>query len=125
MTSSDVGFIIFDMVFMGIIIAYIVFAIAGVWKTFEKAGEPGWASIVPLMNFYKLYKIGLGAGWIFVLLIIPVVNFLLNIILGIKMAQAFGKGVLFGLGLAFLPGIFYMILGFGSSTYQGQANRIM
>ncbi len=118
MTSSDVGFIIFDIVFIGIIIAYVVFAIAGVWKTFEKAGEPGWASIVPFLNFYKLYKIGLGAGWIFVLLIIPVVNFILNIILGIKMAQAFGKGILFGLGIAFLPGIFYMVLGFGSATYQ-------
>ena len=53
MTSSDVGFIIFDIVFIGIIIAYVVFAIAGVWKTFEKAGEPGWASIVPFLNFYK------------------------------------------------------------------------
>lgn len=119
MTSSDVGFIIFDMALTGVIIAYFVFAIAGTWKTFEKAGEPGWASIVPFLNLYKLYKIGLGAGWIFVLLIIPVVNFILNIILGIKLAQAFGRGVLFGLGLAFLPGIFYMILGFGSATYQG------
>ena len=54
MTSSDVGGIIFSMIIMGITIAYFVFAMAGIWKTFEKAGEPGWACIVPFMNFYKL-----------------------------------------------------------------------
>ena len=125
MTSSDVGGIIFSMIIMGITIAYFVFAMAGIWKTFEKAGEPGWACIVPFMNFYKLFKISLGIGWLFLLVFIPGVNFIMFIIIGIKMAQVFGRGILFGLGIAFLPGIFYMILGFGSSTYQGQANRIM
>ncbi|NDO46717.1 hypothetical protein FMM67_07660 [Clostridium sp. ASF356] len=112
------------MALTGVIIAYFVFTIAGIWKTFEKAGEPGWASIVPFMNLYKLCKIGFGVGWLFLVSFVPVVNFILNIILGIKMAQAFGRGVLFGLGIAFLPGIFYMILGFGSATYQGQTNVI-
>ena len=125
MKSSDVGGIIFSMIIMGITIAYFVFAMAGIWKTFEKAGEPGWACIVPFMNFYKLCKISLGIGWLFLLVFIPGVNFIMFIIIGIKMAQVFGRGILFGLGIAFLPGIFYMILGFGSSTYQGQANRIM
>ena len=125
MTSSDVGGIIFSMIIMGITIAYFVFAMAGIWKTFEKAGEPGWECIVPFMNFYKLCKISLGIGWLFLLVFIPGVNFIMFIIIGIKMAQVFGRGILFGLGIAFLLGIFYMILGFGSSTYQGQANRIM
>jgi hypothetical protein len=34
-------------------------------------------------------------------------------------AQAFGKGTGFGLGLAFLGPIFYCILGFGDDQYQG------
>ncbi|WP_278321357.1 DUF5684 domain-containing protein [Lacrimispora amygdalina] len=33
------------------------------------------------------------------------------------MANSFGKGKMFGLGLIFLPFIFYPILAFGSSKY--------
>jgi hypothetical protein len=37
------------------------------------------------------------------------------------LAKSFGKGVGFGLGLAFLGIIFFPILGFGSAQYQGPA----
>jgi hypothetical protein len=37
----------------------------------------------------------------------------------IALAEKFGKGAGFGIGLAFLPFIFYPILGFGSATYVG------
>jgi hypothetical protein len=50
---------------------------------------------------------------------IPFVNFIILIILSIDMAKSFGKGVGFGLGLAFLGFIFLPILGFGSAQYQG------
>ena len=33
-------------------IAIIVLAIASWWKIFEKAGQPGWAAIVPFYNYY-------------------------------------------------------------------------
>jgi hypothetical protein len=44
------------------------------------------------------------------------------IIVSIDVAKGFGKDVGFGIGLAFLPFIFYPILGFGSSQYQSQQN---
>ena len=34
------------LIYLGIII----FIIAGMWKTFAKAGQPGWAAIVPFYN---------------------------------------------------------------------------
>lgn len=132
MTGSDVTIefiglivsIISNMVFSSIVIAFLVFTLAGKWKMFEKAGEPGWAIFVPFMSAYKLCKIAIGDGWFFLIFIIPIINFIMKIVLGIKLARVFGKGTLFGLGLAFLSGIFYMILGFGSATYQGQTNVI-
>lgn len=35
----------------------IVFVIALLWHIFEKAGQPGWTSIVPGYNIYILLKI--------------------------------------------------------------------
>ena len=38
-------------------LALTVLAIIAMWKMFEKAGEPGWAAIVPFYNIYVLFKI--------------------------------------------------------------------
>ncbi len=93
--------------------------IAGFWKVFTKAGQPGWASIVPIYNAYILLKIAGKPGWWLVLFLIPIVNLVIGIIVAIDLAKAFGKGTGFGVGLAFLGVIFYPILGFGDATYQG------
>jgi hypothetical protein len=44
-------------------LAVAVLAIIGMWKVFEKAGEPGWAAIIPFYNSYVLFKITWGEGW--------------------------------------------------------------
>jgi len=31
---------------------------AGMWKVFTKAGQPGWAAIIPIYNIYIMTKIG-------------------------------------------------------------------
>jgi hypothetical protein len=95
--------------------------IAGMWKTFEKAGEPGWASIVPVYNVYVILKISGNAWWWLLLLFIPVLNILVLAKVSIDLAKMFDQGVLFGLGLLFLSVIFYPILGFGDYQYQGSA----
>lgn len=101
-------------------IALIVLIIAGFWKTFTKAGHPGWASIIPIYNAYILLKVAGRPGWWLLLMLIPLVNVVIAIIVAIDVAKAFGKGTGFGLGLAFLAFIFYPILGFGDATYHGQ-----
>lgn len=44
---------------------------------------------------------------------------IINLVMNIKLAQRFGHGVLFGLGLAFLTPLFTLILGLGSSEFYG------
>lgn len=92
--------------------------IAGMWKVFSKAGQPGWAAIIPIFNTIILFKIAGKPLWWLLLLFIPVVNFIVLIVVLISLAERFGKGTGFALGLAFLPFIFYPMLGFGSSAYR-------
>jgi uncharacterized protein DUF5684 len=102
---------------IGLLVALLV--IVAMWKVFTKAGQPGWASIIPIYNIYIWCKIVGRPWWWILLMLIPFVNFIILIILSIDMAKSFGKGVGFGLGLAFLGIIFLPILGFGSAQYQG------
>ena len=103
------------LLYLGIIIL----TIAGLWKTFEKAGHPGWAAIIPIYNIYIMCKIADKPGWWLVLFLIPFVNIIIAIILYIALAEKFGKGAGFGIGLALLGFIFFPILGFGDAEYQG------
>ena len=102
---------------VGLLIALLL--IVAMWKVFTKAGQPGWASIIPIYNLYIWCKIVGRPGWWIILLLIPFVNIIIGIILCIDMAKSFGKGVGFGIGLALLGIIFWPILGFGSAQYQG------
>jgi hypothetical protein len=95
-----------------------VFAFAGIWKVFTKAGQPGWACIVPIYNAVVLMRIAGKPGWWVILLFIPVVGVIVQIIVCIDVAKNFGKGAGFGIGLALLGVIFYPILGFGSAQYN-------
>ncbi len=52
------------------------------------------------------------------LLLIPVVNLIVGILVCIALAERFGKGAGFGVGLALLGIIFFPILGFGDSEYR-------
>ncbi|HPY94400.1 MAG TPA: DUF5684 domain-containing protein [Clostridia bacterium] len=93
--------------------------LVALWKIFVKAGEPGWAAIVPIYNLYITFKIAWGSGWKFLLMLIPLVNVVVGIMLLFKLARSFGKGTGFGFGLLFLAPIFFPILGFGDARYQG------
>jgi hypothetical protein len=105
-----------SMIF-GLLIALLL--IVAMWKVFTKAGQPGWASIIPIYNLYIWCKIVGRPWWWILLMLIPFVNFIICIILCIDLAKSFGKGVGFGIGLALLGIIFFPILGFGSAQYKG------
>src|ERR1700730_8378056 len=95
----------------------VVLWIAGMWKVFEKAGEPGWAAIVPIYNIIVLLKIVGRPLWWIILYLIPFVSFIIHIVVSFDLAKRFGKGAGFALGLAFLPFIFFPLLGFGDGRY--------
>lgn len=97
-----------------------VLFIVSQWLLFNKAGEAGWAAIVPFYNLYVLFKITWGSGVKFLLLLIPIANVVIAIITLVKLAKAFGKGGGFACGLIFLPYIFYPIMAFSKNiSYVG------
>ena len=77
------------------------------WKIFEKAGKPGWASIVPIYNFVVMLQISGKPEWWIILMFVPFVNLIVAIMVIVGMAEKFGKGSGFALGMVFLPVIFY------------------
>ena len=95
-----------------------VIAIIAQWKIFTKAGRPGWYSLIPIFNVYQLFKIAGMSGWMMLLMLIPIANIVVSILLAVNLAKAFGKGTGFAVGLILLPGIFYLILAFGSAKYE-------
>jgi hypothetical protein len=99
--------------------AILVAVIAGLWKAFEKAGQPGWAAIIPIYNVYIMIKISGNDWWWLILFFIPFINLLAAIKIGLDVAKGFGQGLGFGLGLVFLGFIFWPLLGFGDYQYQG------
>ncbi len=110
-----VGFIIY--------LAVIILVIASVWKVFTKAGQPGWAAIVPIYNAYVMLQVAGKPGWWLILLLIPFVNLIIGIITVAALAAKFGKGAGFVIGLILLPIVFYPILGFGGAQYNGASTR--
>lgn len=122
--SSDAGGFLSGLFGTTCLIVYFVFfilLIVGMWKMYEKAGKPGWASIIPIYNIWVLLEIVGRPVWWLLLMLIPFVNFVIWIIIAIDLSKSFGHDILFALGLMLFPEIFYIVLGFGSSTYRGPA----
>jgi ABC-type sulfate transport system permease subunit len=99
--------------------AVIVLVVVSLWVIFTKAGQPGWAAIVPIYNAVVLLQIVGRPIWWVVLLLIPFVNFIVGILVSIDLAKSFGKGAGFGIGLVVLGFVFAPILAFGDARYQG------
>lgn len=101
-------------------------AIVGMWKMLEKAGEPGWAALIPFYNMYKFCGVVMGQPWYwvrFLVFIIPIVGWIAGIYFTWQMckatALAYGKPEGWAWGYLFLSGVFYCITGFDQSEYYG------
>ena len=82
-------------------IAIAVVEIAAMWKVFEKAGQPGWACIIPIYNIYIMTKIGGKPGLWVLLMFIPFVNLIFAIWLYNMISKSFGKDEGFTAGIVF------------------------
>lgn len=106
------GLIIFGLVIQ-------IFLIAAMWKVYTKAGQPGWACIIPIYNIYIMTRIAGKPGWWVLMFFLPFVNFVFAIWLVNMISKSFGKEEGFTVGLVLLGIIFWPILGFGSARYLG------
>lgn len=100
-------------------LAVVIFIIAAYWQIYSKAGQPGWACLVPIYNWYVLLKIVGKPGWWILLYFIPIVNIVFLIWTINMLSKSFGKDEGFTIGLILLGIVFYPILGFGSARYIG------
>lgn len=123
-------------------LAIVLLSVVALWRIFEKAGAPGWASLIPLYNMHVLYKLCWEAKffWFQILLsiaarvlqgvddtgmltafggLLSLAAIIMALMLPFRLAKAFGKGRLFGLGLLIFNTVFLMILGFGNGEYLG------
>lgn len=126
-------------------VVYLISSLIGRWKVFKKAGKKPWHSLIPILSRYELYDIA-WYGWIsFIVLIFQILNTMLEpsggitlglatlpfiasyaiyfgigIIMKLKLAKSFGKGIAFAFGLVFMEDLLLVILGVGKSEYYGR-----
>jgi len=105
------------MLFTLIWLAVVILMVVSAWVIFTKAGQPGWACLIPFYNLYILLKISGKPGWWLILFFIPIVNIIIAIITYLALAANFGKGAGFAIGILFLPFVFMPMLAFGDAKY--------
>ncbi|MFC3476768.1 DUF5684 domain-containing protein [Halobacterium litoreum] len=107
-----VGTVVFTLVAVPV-------TVAGVWKAFEKAGEPGWAALVPFYNLWVLCRIGHCATFWFWLSFVPVLNWFALARINVGVADQFvDRGVPFGLAMLVAPWLCWPLLGFAGFEYR-------
>jgi hypothetical protein len=105
-------------VVMFVYLAFTILMLAGLWRTFSKAGRPGWAAIIPIYNVIVLIQVSGKPVWCVLLFFIPFVNVIMYILVLVALATNFGKGAGYAVGLLVLPFIFHPMLGFGDAKYS-------
>lgn len=117
--SQNTGTSVFEVIFW-------IASVAGLWKMFEKASQPGWPALIPFYDTYKMCEIAMGNPWYWLRLlvvIVPFVGWIAALYFGYQMykavALAYGKSESWAWGLLFLSPIFLCLLGFGDAEYYG------
>lgn len=134
-------------VFLLLILIMLALTIAGTWKTYQKLGKPGWASLIPIYSqwtlgssvctrtialaftalaaiFTVLYVLSsnVSSGILMALYsLVAIVYIVATVLITYGLALAFNQGVAFCVGLVLLPFIFFPLLGF-SDKYQPNPN---
>ncbi|MCE7885116.1 MAG: hypothetical protein DYH08_14885 [Actinobacteria bacterium ATB1] len=120
--SAAAGFAAMMFVYMLIWLVVAVLAIVATWKVFDKAGQPGWAAIIPFYNIYIMLRVIGRPGWWLILYFIPFANIVVSLIVAMDLAKSFAKSTVFGVvGLWLFSIIGMLMLAFGDATYVGPA----
>ncbi|MCD4724071.1 MAG: signal peptidase I [Bacteroidales bacterium] len=112
------GYVLISLIFL-------ILSVAGLWKIFEKAGEPGWKAIIPFLNFYIWLRIIKKPLWWFIFILVPFVNVFVILLMVVEVLKCFGKDGIGAQALGVIFPFFYLpYLGFAKSeTYQDPEKR--
>ena len=126
-TNSTGGFLAGTtlVILMLVMLVVAVLAIVAMWKIFEKAGEKGWKSLIPIYNSWILFELSGKPGWWALVSLIPYIGFVIYLVLWImamlQLAKNFGKSTTFAVfGLIIFSFVGMLMLGFGDAKYTGK-----
>lgn len=94
-----------------------VVLLAAFWQIFEKAGQAGWKSLIPVYNILVFLQIIDKPWWWILLFLLPPINLIFGIWAINLLAKRFGQSAWFTFGLLFLPYLFLPVLAFGKAQY--------
>jgi hypothetical protein len=115
----DSGSFFVFLLSMLLILALVAFYVYCFWKLFEKAGKPGWATLISGHNIVVLLEIIGHPGWWYFFFIVPIVNLVLGIMLIFELVKVFGKDTGFGCLTILFPYVMVPILALGDAKYLG------
>lgn len=123
--SAGAVLLILALIYIPIIIMAVI-GVIGMWKTFVKAGKPGWAAIVPVYNGMVLAEIAGRPSWWGLGLLISPLNLVLSIVFGMDIARRFHRSDTFGVvALGLFSFVGYLMVGFGKDVYDPTATPTM
>lgn len=97
-----------------ILLVWFIYSTILRWIIYSKAGEHGWAAIIPIYRQIVMYRICGITPFFMLLWFVPVfgliIMFVMAIVKRFSLASCFGRSGWFGLGLLILPPIFQTIL---------------
>lgn len=118
------------LLILTIIIVFVVLYVVCIWKIFEKAGEEGWKSLIPIYNKYVLVDIAGLNWWWFLIWILPTVlsgaagsnsgvSYILSIVtlladlnVNYNIAKKIHKDAVYAILMVLFPVIMYPIIAF-------------
>lgn len=93
------------------------------WILFDKLGEKGWKSIIPIYNGWTYLKLGGLPGW---LILLPVANIIGMIVASFNIPKKLNKSAALGLLYLFLPNIYYLVLILSKNKQKNElANEVV
>ncbi len=119
--SNDAGSTVASAIVLVIELTLLALILVSWWVMFTRAGKPGWAAIIPIYNAIVILEIIGKPIWWIIFLFIPCVNIIFSILVNVELAEVFGNGTGFAVGLILLPFIFIPMLASGDAKYQGPA----
>lgn len=99
------------MLWICMMVFIVVLPLIGLYKVFEKAGQPGWQALIPILSGAVMAHI-VGREWWWG--IVPIIQ----LIVIFELAEAFGQEQWYGICLVLLYPIFILMLGFGAAQYK-------
>ena len=81
MSAEEAGIIalLFGALLIPFLILIAIYVIAN-WKIFEKAGQPGWAAIIPIYSWIVMLDVQGRPKWWVIWYLIPFVNYVCTLI---------------------------------------------